>query len=353
MTLEAAGTFAMWLVVLLRLPQVVRYREQRALWAAVALLALLTTLYVDAVQEALAHLFGAYAVYLGTHLVSVASAAAVLSFVLLANGYRRHLRWLYALAAITVTVLLVIYVRADPHDPRPGHAVELPLFYFLLVSGFSVIALTSCAVVCGLSSRRVDHPMMRWGLALLALGWVLNASPWLLNLVWLLTGDPDWIAWFSQIDGLSGLCLAVGSACPLVPTIVDQVRDLRAYLRLSALWRSLTEAVPDIVLAPSAHPLAPLRFRLYRRVIEIRDVMLVLRGYVDEADLFDGPGTGAEGTAHWLALAREHRAAGRAPQAQQENLLGPGGEDLDREIAFLLDVAEAYRSQTSTPGGVR
>lgn len=362
MTLETVGTLSMWLVVVLRIPQVIRHRDQRALWAAVALLALLTTLYMDAVQSALAHLAGAYAVYLGTHVVSVLSGAAVLSFVLIANGYRRQLPVLYGIAGATVVVLVVIYVLANPHDPRPGHASELPLFYFLLVSAFSVLALTSCALICALSSRRLDHWMMRAGLVLLAVGWTLNALPWLLNLVWLSTGNPVWIEYFSEIDGISGLCIAAATAFPLLSEAYSRFQDLRAYLRLSALWRSLTGAVPDIVLNRSRQVAAPLRFRLYRRVIEIRDVMLILRSYVGPDDLRAArdhverravaePLVGAAVTACWLTVARQHRLAGRKPLPQDDNLLGSGGDDLDREIGFLLDVAHAYRHHATTLEG--
>jgi len=99
---------------------VIRHRDQRALWAAVALLALLTTLYMDVVQSTLAHWGGAYAVYLGTHVVSVLSGAAVLSFVLIANGYRRQLPVLYGIAGVTVVVLVAIYVLAKPARPPAG-----------------------------------------------------------------------------------------------------------------------------------------------------------------------------------------------------------------------------------------
>ena len=188
-SLETFGVFCMWVVVVLRLPQVIRDRSQRPLWTAVALITVVTTIYMAAVQQAVADLFGRYATYLGTHLMTVASAAAVLHFILVANRYRRYTPWLFAAAGAVAGGVLRIYVAADPHNPRPGYAPELPLAYFVLVSGFSVVALALCAVLCVYGARRVDHWALRWGLLGLAVGWVANALPWLLNLVWLITHD--------------------------------------------------------------------------------------------------------------------------------------------------------------------
>jgi hypothetical protein len=52
-----------------------------------------------------------------------------------------------------------------------------------------------------------------------------------------------------------------------------------AYWRLYPLWHLLRQAVPEIELPPEPGMRWNIRYRLHRRVIEIRDAQLVLRPY--------------------------------------------------------------------------
>lgn len=52
-----------------------------------------------------------------------------------------------------------------------------------------------------------------------------------------------------------------------------------AYWRLHPLWHLLRQAVPEIELPPEPGMRWDIRYRLHRRVIEIRDAQLVLRPY--------------------------------------------------------------------------
>ena len=52
-----------------------------------------------------------------------------------------------------------------------------------------------------------------------------------------------------------------------------------AYWRLYPLWNALRQAVPEIELPPEPGMRWNIRYRLHRRVIEIRDAQLVLRPY--------------------------------------------------------------------------
>jgi hypothetical protein len=260
-----------------------------------------------------------------------------------------------AAAGATTAAILWIYIAAHPHNPRPGHAPELPLGYFILVSGFSVVAEVVCAVVCGYGARRADHWAMRWALFALAVGWSANALPWLLNIVWLVSHDPAWIAWFSEIDGVSAIGISVGAALPLVAAIQQSVQHRAAYRRLGPLWRSLTDAVPDVRLTQPAtsRPLHPARLRLYRRVVEIRDAMIVLRSYVSVDDMqaahehverhaVPDELRDASITACWLVAALHYRQQGHTPATRTDNIAGVGGDNFEQEVQFLLQVADAY-----------
>src|SRR5581483_7346281 len=72
---------------------------------------------------------------------------------------------------------------------------------------------------------------------------------------------------------------------PRVAAAGRWVTAYRRHRRLYPLWSALHRAVPSIALAPARSALADrlagrqLEFRLYRRVIEIRDGQLALRAH--------------------------------------------------------------------------
>ncbi|MEV4443151.1 MAB_1171c family putative transporter, partial [Streptomyces sp. NPDC049577] len=139
----------------------------------------------------------------------------------------------------------------------------------------------------------------------------------------------------------------------------------RRHRRLYPLWAALHEAIPTIALTPAHSPFADrltvrrLEFRLYRRVIEIRDGQLALRGHYDPAAEEEarraGVAAGLSGDAlraHLEAVriraALAHRArhgaaaAGHTPAGPP----APGGPSehtgLSDETAWLVRVATAF-----------
>ena len=56
-----------------------------------------------------------------------------------------------------------------------------------------------------------------------------------------------------------------------------------AYWRLYPLWHVMRQAVPEIELPPEAGLRWNIRYRLHRRVIEIRDAQLILWPYSSTA----------------------------------------------------------------------
>jgi hypothetical protein len=140
------------------------------------------------------------------------------------------------------------------------------------------------------------------------------------------------------------------------------------------LWSALYEVTPEIALDPAESEfldrlrIRDLDFRLYRRVIEIRDGRLALRSFLD-ADVarrarkealksgLDGGRVEAAVEARVLAAgvenARQHRAPAEVLPASEL-----GGEDIASEVEWLLRVADvppladptASGSSTSAPG---
>jgi hypothetical protein len=133
-----------------------------------------------------------------------------------------------------------------------------------------------------------------------------------------------------------------------------------AYRQLTPLWRELYRATPQIALVPPRRYgdwlITDVSFRLYRRVIEIRDGRLALRPHFDPdvaaAARQLGRAAGLTGrsldaTVEAAVLAAAIRAKGRDQRTADALpitaalLDGPGGSDLSEEIRWLVPVSRA------------
>jgi hypothetical protein len=135
-----------------------------------------------------------------------------------------------------------------------------------------------------------------------------------------------------------------------VPALWGWFRDYRTYLGLRPLWLALYRANPQIALVPplpfvlDVVSLRDLDMRLYRRVIEIRDGRLALQPYLVPGVVgTSGRAQDAVAEAATLDAAVRARASGSAPVTSTHAVAVPGGHDLESDIAFLTEVAKAYR----------
>ncbi|MGK5630904.1 MAB_1171c family putative transporter [Streptomyces sp. URMC 123] len=376
--LETVGIVALWVVVVARAPQGVRDREQRPLWLAILMIALAMSMHLEPVTAVLARVVpGAHWVDLTKHLFSIVDAAAVLWFICGAAGRRRHTALVFGAALGVMVALVLLDLGAPPHarnriEPSP-EAPGVPDAYWGLFFAFHLIADTTCGVVCWSQGRHGTPRLLRYGLRLFGTGILLASVLWGLKLAYLATRSPAFAPLFSPVTGVEALFIAVGVALPLVARVAELSEVRRTHRGLDPLWRDLTSATPDVVLAP-AHRLAavlvPPQLRLYRRVIEIRDAMIVLRNYVSPSALdaarrhVDAQGVPerqveAYITACWLSAALHARRTGAPAETQTANLAGPGANGLPDEVRHLLAVSAAYRSpavdafRTSLRGATR
>jgi hypothetical protein len=151
---------------------------------------------------------------------------------------------------------------------------------------------------------------------------------------------------------------------PVLAAPVRWARDWAAYRELGPLWNAVRAAAPDVVLAvgpPATHWPGGIRFRLYRRVIEIRDGCLATRALREPAVVEDatrravhagrsGYELHAAVEAAVLSDALTRARAGQAPNADfvQVGEVDPDPADLTAEVEWLRRVARAFAHTTRT-----
>lgn len=370
--LQLYGVLAMWIVIVLRVPAARRSRQQRMLLLVVAGMAGSITVYLAPVLSAINALPGIVVSGCGlfTNLWGVFSSALVLDFVLAALGRRRAGLVYGALAGVLVT-LVALNLTIFPGDEgcvTTNHAAWYSTFWWLLIASH-LVAKIPCVVLCVRYAHRAgDDRALRIGLSLFAASFASSIFFWL-TMLYVLLLDARWLSLYSSLMiGTTAVLMAAGAALPLVLDAARMVCDMRALWRLWPLWHDLVEDVPHVALTKPQSRARDLvgtprstYLRLYRRVIEIRDAMLILRDYVPpeavaqaqshvaaqsiEAQSVES--TQAAVTACWLAAAREAKRAGVVPEPNPLPFTELTEDDLASEIDFLLAVAAARRQPWS------
>jgi hypothetical protein len=176
-----------------------------------------------------------------------------------------------------------------------------------------------------------SRPTMRIGLRLVAAGgvvgqfWVLVEAARVIAPLAGLPSPPAGAEEVGRADIATTIALiALGSTLPSwgprlrIDEAVAWSMELQSLRRLYPLWKGLHSAAPEVMLTPPPSRLADLfdfqdvHFRLYRRVVEIRDALLLLNA---DAGPF-GEAAGADFTAEVRSLeslARAYRRTGLPP----------------------------------------
>jgi hypothetical protein len=178
-----------------------------------------------------------------------------------------------------------------------GAQVGLLSLYRAVRSGFLALCAGYLVLQCRVFVRSSLRPSTRLGFGLLmAAGigaelYVANdlvmTLPARLGLGWL-ARPPSIFEILVASLALVGLTLPSWGPRTGVDAALTWIADYGSLLRLYPLWRRLCEAAPVIAMVPPRGRLSDLldpsdvHFRLYRRVVEIRDGMLLLAAGQDE-----------------------------------------------------------------------
>ncbi|NMO54710.1 hypothetical protein HH310_26425 [Actinoplanes sp. TBRC 11911] len=358
MVLTTAVLLVLWGVVVVRLPTLWRDRRQRTLWAAILCLALARTAAFDPVDErlgvpTLAHLFGVLAAYF------------LLRFIALATG-RGGARWQPALALGVLVALEVLAVAAGGIDTRPDLIADdlgaAHVAYWVILEAYLGAVLVTASRLFASVAHQAPPRLPRLGLRAMAAGTALVALYASVKSALIIAygaGVPVDFTRFEPVarvfQGTGLLLVLLGLLVPATRRIRSAVRAYRSLLVLRPLWTAMHDAFPEVILFSPRRAVIELagvddvHLRLYRRVIEIRDGMLALRGFLPATYAPQAYGeAGMEAQA--IALALHRRETGEAPSETPGTWAAVGPEMAD-EVAWLSLVSSAFRR--ISPGGVR
>lgn len=344
-----------------------------------------------------------------SNLCTMVAAFAILTYLLSVTCSReqarvRIRRWLLVLL-VTVTAMTGLFL-ASPLPPVVGdfgpmyHGRPTLVGYILIFVMFMGWAFTSLAVLTARYAAPAPRATLSVGLRIVTFGCVLVIIYLIEKTVvvialWLRLGTlvpghdrpcpsplhPPGCVFSVGLPVLAALAITIGMTLPAWgPAVAAPVRWLRyrrTYRQLDPLWRALTAAMPQIVLPRSGPDRLSYRYGVHRRVIEIRDGLLILGPYrvLDAQCRIESPSCGGELDVREAAaqreaiLVREALAAYRSGQPAEERShspapteLGPqtsrqdkdtmnseAGGDLDSEADWLMRVSSAFSASADLP----
>lgn len=149
--------------------------------------------------------------------------------------------------------------------------------------------------------------------------------------------------------GLLGLGIVLPAARSWHPLVLAAaaVRQRVAFLALYPLWRDLADVTPGIVLAPSSSRLSAavavrdVGYRLYRRVIEIRDGLRAVQPFMAAVEVQTGAGSSGPGQPDMLAGAQAAALAAAVHRKRRGvSLAGPATPAVEPVVASLAEEVE-------------
>ncbi|MFC0540327.1 MAB_1171c family putative transporter [Kutzneria chonburiensis] len=356
--------YVCWIVVIVRVTAL-RSRNQRPLWFALLMLALGITMLQKDTNAFIRGITGdANFQYLVSSVMAVGVAATLLTFAARAAEVwiSPWLRWISC--GITVFVMITSYVvftagggQARPHFfPVPGTLSILDLYWvvYLVYQGIATVA---TLVLLIKAFGRVRSWLVRTPVLLLIIGSVGFTVFIGSRFVAVFGGVESAVAFGTYVSSPHTIGVSLGcSIAAFVPLVLgwSAWRNANA---LYPLWKSLVTAVPHIALYPPRARLVDAllpqnsQLRLHRRLVEIRDGMLIMNDWVQPADLAQievfvsdvppdlmTPIT----TACWLKVAIAVHAAGVPMATDPLDLVREGGTDGESELNWLRSVAAVW-----------
>jgi hypothetical protein len=356
-----------WAFVSLRTPAAIRSADQRWIWLTVTAQSVVTLIDLRPVTRFIDAATGIpHAADLSKHLAALVFVAALLAFIFHVRASGASIpvwkRWMpFCLAGATALTMVVTFPFAHPTRDRflpPPATWDVLDFYWMPFLTYYAVVTTLAAVLFWGHLKQVRGGL-RAGMTIMAIATGVGLVYVVSRSLMLLTASRTVVGVMSVASSNFFLLIVVGGSLAALEPLIRQVSDWRNRRRLHSLWRTLVDTVPDVILESSASrwgeflAFKDAHLHLYRRVIEIRDAILILRDYVtpdivqDIEQFLEEQYAGCVDmetlvTACWLQIARQHMIHGTPPRPHALDTNELGGDNLDSEVRFLLKISNAW-----------
>lgn len=305
-------------------------------------------------------------------LISTCSVLTVLVYFTEPAGHRgrRKSRLRLALLVVALSCMSALFVwslASPPVDFLEHHSVQ-SIAYVLIYVSYLAAGMADACQLCVRYAPHTPGRYLRLGLQVIALGsalGILYCAVYGYNTVaahtQLIQLGPS-IVTSSLLPATTCVLLVIGSTIggwgPRLSEAAERVADYRSYRKLGPLWRALAEVAPEAI-PPQGMANLTIGQKRYRRIIEIRDMILTLRAYRDPTVATDLATTSvaAEESSMAAAAVVEATVIASAIRGRREGRLAAGsldivmpaqlGADLATESHWLEAVSAAFTTSAT------
>ncbi|WP_031465111.1 MAB_1171c family putative transporter [Sciscionella sediminilitoris] len=298
------------------------------------------------------------------HVVAVALCiSAQILLLLWANPLekvRGRIRGWLVTGVLIIAVLVALFfiggaVYLPSTDLTVGSADPVILTYLLLFIASQLVPCVKIAIQCIPYARAAGNPWLRRGLWLLSIAAVLLVVYCLTRTVNILSPalhiEPGiWKVLPNLFSAVGIVVMSIALTMPSwgghVTNAVGWLRDYRSYRALYPLWHSLYEATPEIALEPPSSSISDLHYRLYRRVVEIRDGWRALRPYMESESESETPADQVRLEARKIKQALETKRTDprSIPAPSRGGFEQRDAKTFAAEVSWLKEVSHAFAS---------
>jgi hypothetical protein len=308
------------------------------------------------------------------HLSAAIAFSALLDWVItleLPAPNARNIRWWHAAAALVLLTLVVLFFvtpRTETNDFNEAETGGLATAYLVVFEAYLAVVGMATAYRYWRAAQATQPGGLRRSILILTAGAAAGALYGTCEVVVLSVrwsghsfpgGTVQALTAVSALLEVAAILIIVGMLAPPAASARRRARWLADYLALYPLWKSMSSAVPGIVLPRRGGPLVFVtnpEMLMIRRVAEIRDGILLMHRRVGPETITQaralllangsvdaGLDAAVEATAVELGLRVPYRAA-TAAGAQAAPV--PGGSSLAEEVAWLRAVSAQRKTMT-------
>ncbi|KRQ23700.1 MULTISPECIES: MAB_1171c family putative transporter [Mycobacteroides] len=263
------------------------------------------------------------------------------------RAVQRARLWVGMAVAIGAALTLCWFVAPTSELPQDFYASHgnkpawvLYMLIYLITYGLGALLIT---VKCLQYARFHDVAWLRRSMLLTAAGaamcllfCIMRAHSAIYGMI---TNDSySWQRLAPLAATIGQILIVVGLAGPsfsqLVTSARQRIQAYRQHRQLEPLWTALYEGNAQIALAPPQAAIGDHNYRLYRRIVEIRDGLSAIRPYLTE----DASTTSAARQIH--SAIEQQRTAPQHDKTSGTKIIGERtGANRKEELNWLLDVA--------------